>query len=108
MRITESLQERSFEQFRPGCVHNQCEPGVPIRLHKYIAYHTSKTASPEEIGRRADWTLDRVVRQGFPSLLAEQQQYLDEFWARSDLRLSNVKTERTKLSTVEMQQATRL
>ena len=84
------------------------QPGVPIRLDKYISYHTSKTADAEEIGRRAEWTLDRAVRQGFASLLDEQEKYLADFWRRSDVRVANVRRDRARLSTVEMQQAMRV
>ncbi len=86
----------------------EAAPGSPILLNKYMAYHTSKTATPHEITRRAEWTLDRVARQGFAQLLAEQELYMDQFWQRSDLRVSQVKGERAKLSTVEMQQAIRM
>jgi alpha,alpha-trehalose phosphorylase len=81
--------------------------GYPIQLTKYMVYHTSKTASIGEIGRLAEWTLDRVRRHGFPSLLAEQQQYLDEFWQKSDVQVI-IRNQKARLSTVEMQQAIRL
>ena len=84
------------------------EPKRPIRLTKYMAYHTSKTATAEEMGHRAEWTLDRVAHQGFEELLAQQEQYLDQFWQRSDVQVSSIKVERAKLSTVEMQQAIRV
>src|SRR5215475_4514663 len=84
------------------------QPGMPIRLNKYIAYHTSKTADAEEIGRRAEWTLDRTVSQGFAGLLTEQEEYLADFWRRSDVRVANVRRDRARLSTVEMQQAMRV
>jgi alpha,alpha-trehalose phosphorylase len=35
----------------------------PIHLTKFIVYHTSPTASAEELCGRAEWTLDRVVTQ---------------------------------------------
>jgi alpha,alpha-trehalose phosphorylase len=84
------------------------QPQRPIHLTKYMAYHTSKTATPDAICRRAEWTLDRVVGQGFTRLLAEQEQYLDQFWQRSDLRVRNIRAEMTRLTTVEMQQAIRV
>jgi alpha,alpha-trehalose phosphorylase len=84
------------------------QPLHPIHLHKYMVYHTSRTASPDEMGRRAEWTLDRVVDQGFTRLLTEQELYMDGFWRRSDVRVSHIKAERARLSTVEMQQAIRL
>ncbi len=86
----------------------QAQPGRPIRLTKYIAYHTSVTATAKEIGHHAEWTLDRVVNQGFSELLAEQEQFMHEFWDRSDVRVSNIRAEKIRLSTVEMQQAIRL
>jgi alpha,alpha-trehalose phosphorylase len=82
-------------------------PGHPIQLTKYIVYHTSKTASAEELCGRAEWTLDRVTAQGFQQLLASQEQYLDDFWRRSDVRIRDVREDRTNRSTVEIQQAIR-
>ena len=69
----------------------EAAPGCPIHLTKYMAYHTSKTATPHEISRRAEWTLDRVASHGFARLLAEQEQYMDQFWQRSDVRVSQIK-----------------
>ena len=83
-------------------------PGCSIRLNKYMVYHTSKTASPDEMARRAEWTLDRVVEQGFIRLVSEQQQCMDGFWRRSDIRVSNIRADRLRLSTLEIQQAIRI
>ena len=82
-------------------------PDSPIRLTKYMVYHTSQTASVEELCGRAEWTMDRIVNQGFQQLLASQEQYMDDFWRRSDVRVRDVREERTKRSTVEIQQAIR-
>ena len=83
------------------------QPGCPLQLTKYIVYHTSQTASAEELCGRAEWTLDRVVTQGFRQLLASQEQYMDDFWRRSDVRIKDIREDRTKRSTVEIQQAIR-
>ncbi|HVI62825.1 MAG TPA: glycosyl hydrolase family 65 protein, partial [Bradyrhizobium sp.] len=56
---------------------------------------------------RAEWTLDRVVTQGFQRLLASQEQYMDDFWRRSDVRIKDIREDRIKRSTVEIQQAIR-
>src|SRR5919202_67860 len=85
----------------------EAQPGAPIHLTKYMVYHTSQTASPEEVCGRAEWTMDRVVRQGFQPLLAAQEQYLDDFWRRSDVRIRNISSTRVQRSTVEIQQAIR-
>src|SRR5215475_2319590 len=84
------------------------QPGQPIDLTKYMVYHVSRTAGADEITRRAEWNLDRVLPTGFPHLLAEQEQYLDDFWQKSDVRVSHVSVETAKLSTVEAQQAIRM
>src|SRR6516164_494121 len=83
------------------------QPDCPIHLTKYIVYHTSQTESAEELCGRAEWTMDRIVNQGFHELLASQEQYLDDFWRRSDVRVRDVREDRTKRSTVEIQQAIR-
>jgi len=81
--------------------------GCPIELAKFMVYHTSRTASADELCGRAEWTLDRVTAQGFKQLLASQQQYMDDFWRRSDVWIKDVREDRTKRTTVEIQQAIR-
>src|SRR5215468_2679068 len=85
----------------------EARPGCPIQLTKYIVYHTSHSASAEELCGRAEWTLDRVMNQGFEQLLASQEQYMDDFWRRSDVRVRDIREDRTKRSTIEIQQAIR-
>jgi alpha,alpha-trehalose phosphorylase len=83
------------------------QAGSPIQLTKYIAYHSSGTASAEELCGLTEWTLDRVTAQGFEQLLNSQEQYLDDFWRRSDVRIRDVRQDLLKRSTVEIQQAIR-
>jgi alpha,alpha-trehalose phosphorylase len=85
----------------------EAAPNAPIDLTKYMVYQTSQTASAEELCGRAEWTMDRVMTQGFDGLLASQEQYMDDFWRRSDVRVRDVREELTKRSTVEIQQAIR-
>jgi alpha,alpha-trehalose phosphorylase len=79
----------------------------PIQLTKYMIYHTSSTASAEELCGRAEWTMDRVTAQGFQHLLDAQEQYMSDFWRRSDVQLKDIREDRTKRTTVEIQQAIR-
>src|SRR6476620_8164804 len=85
----------------------EAQPGSPIQLTKYMIYHTSQTASAEELCGRAEWSLDRVMAQGFQQLLTAQEQYMDDFWRRSDVQVRDVQEDRTKRTTVEIQQAIR-
>ncbi|MEX5217682.1 MAG: hypothetical protein NW701_07635 [Nitrospira sp.] len=81
-------------------------PGTTISLTKYMAYHTTGTAGPEEMCARAERTLDRVVGGGFDKLLSEQERYMDEFWHKSDIQLV-ANPLKAQYSTVEMQQGIR-
>jgi alpha,alpha-trehalose phosphorylase len=85
----------------------EARPGRPIHLTKYMVYHTSQTASPEELCGRAEWTMDRVMNQGFQPLFAAQEQYMDDFWRRSDVHVRDIREDRMKRTTVEVQQAIR-
>ena len=85
----------------------EARPNCPVHLTKYMVYHTSDGASTEELCGRAEWTLDRVVAQGFQELLASQEQHMDDFWSRSDVRVSALREDWGKRSTVEIQQAIR-
>jgi alpha,alpha-trehalose phosphorylase len=82
------------------------EPEQPITLMKYIVYHTSHTAAPKEVCARAERTLDRAVEAGFPALLQGQEQFMDDFWQRSDVTIMT-NPERAKASTTAVQQALR-
>jgi len=85
----------------------EAQPNCPVQLTKYIVYHTSDMASPEELCARAEWTMDRVAAQGFEELFASQEQYIEDFWRRSDVRVRDMMEDRLKRSTVEIQQAIR-
>src|SRR4030095_1799568 len=85
----------------------EARPGCPIHLTKYMVYHTSATASSDELCGRAEWTLDRVMHQGFQPLLTAQEQYMDDVWRRSDVQVRNIREDRMQRTTVEIQQAIR-
>ena len=82
------------------------EPGQPITLMKYIVYHTSHTAPPEEVCARAERTLDRAIDIGFHALLAGQERYMEDFWQRSDVKVIT-NPDQAQASTTGVQQAIR-
>jgi alpha,alpha-trehalose phosphorylase len=102
-----SWKSEHTEDFGQVAFTVDAEPGCPIRLAKFIAYHTSSTASPEQICGRVDWTLDRITNEGFNALAASQRLYMDDFWRRSDVQVQNVRAEKSGRSSVEVQQAIR-
>jgi len=85
----------------------EAQPESPIHLSKYMVYYTSRIACAEELCGRAEWTMDRVMHQGFQQLLTSQEQYMNDFWRRSDVRVKDVREDRTNRTTVEIQQAIR-
>jgi alpha,alpha-trehalose phosphorylase len=99
-----TVQSRDFGQV---AFTIEAQPNSPIQLTKFMVYHTSQSASAEELCGRSEWTMDRVVAQGFSELRASQQRYMDDFWRRSDIQVTGVREDRTQRSTVEIQQAIR-
>ena len=63
----------------------KAKQGKPIQINKFITYHSSRHAATSELVVRAERTLNRVVEDGFDSLVSAQQEYMDDFWRRSDI-----------------------
>ncbi|MEX2328857.1 MAG: glycosyl hydrolase family 65 protein [Nitriliruptoraceae bacterium] len=61
--------------------------GVPIRITKYFAFHTSRTSSPIEVVDRAGRSLDRTVSDGYPHLEEVQRDWLADAWSRADVEV---------------------
>src|SRR5262245_19087666 len=104
---TNTYLVRHSEDFGQVAFTIEARRGCPIQLTKYMVYHTSQTATAEELCGRAEWTLDRVTAHGFSQLLVSQEQFLSDFWLRSDVRIKDVREDRTKHTTLEIQAAIR-
>jgi alpha,alpha-trehalose phosphorylase len=65
----------------------RAQPGVPIKITKFMTYYTSATLGFDELRRSIDRILDRALATGFEELLAAQRRHLDDFWRRSDVRI---------------------
>ena len=77
------------------------EPGVPIRILKYVAYQTSRSVPSLELVPRCERILDRAVRGGFETLFDAQRANLERFWSRADVVIDD------PLNRVRAQQAVR-
>jgi alpha,alpha-trehalose phosphorylase len=64
-----------------------CE-GKPFRITKYISYHTSHSAPLSELGDRVGRTLKRSCTEGWEKLCESQRLHVDDFWRRSDVKIS--------------------
>ncbi len=60
--------------------------GEPFTILKAAAYHSSRTAPPGELARRAGRTLDRARDVGFDHLVELQREHLGRFWSRADIK----------------------
>ena len=63
------------------------EPGKPIRLTKYVAYHTSRGVPVRELKDRCCRTIERAAQAGPEQLYADQRGWLERFWERSDVEV---------------------
>lgn len=72
--------------------------GMKLRLQKYVAYHSSRHVSPDELAFRCARTINRAKAVGFRNLQRNQAKWLQRFWRRSDVRIPGQP---------EIQQATR-
>jgi alpha,alpha-trehalose phosphorylase len=62
--------------------------GEPILVTKFVSYHTSRSVPAAELVDRCRRTLDRAQRRGRAAVEAEQREWLESFWERSDVQVS--------------------
>ncbi len=77
------------------------QPGVPIRIVKYITYQTSRSVPPRDLAARCHRTLDRALEDPDSSLVEHQREHLDRFWDRADVVVAD------RREPVRVQQAVR-
>jgi len=80
------------------------QPEAPVRLTKYMTYHTSRSAPVRDLIDRAERTLARGKENGFDALLTSQRNFLGEFWRQSDVRFES-DPQQAKRPAAEWQQA---
>jgi alpha,alpha-trehalose phosphorylase len=68
-------------------VATRLEPGVPLKLIKFLAYHWSGQQSVEWLRDQVDASLELAQAAGFDKLVEDQRDYLDEWWAAADVEL---------------------
>jgi alpha,alpha-trehalose phosphorylase len=65
----------------------QMVPGSTLRITKAVSYHSSAFLPVRELFDRCRRTLDRVRQDGLAHFEAEQRSFLEDFWARTDVRI---------------------
>lgn len=66
----------------------RAKAGVPITITKIVSYHTSRGVPPRELVDRCRRTLDRVATTDVEDIYRRQREWMDGFWARSDVRIA--------------------
>ncbi|NED96878.1 glycoside hydrolase family 65 protein [Phytoactinopolyspora alkaliphila] len=62
--------------------------GVPTRVTKLVSYHTAaRQIPPDETARLCERTLDRTLAEGINTQYVRQQDWLRDFWERSDVQI---------------------
>src|SRR5271167_1771799 len=77
----------SFEELGRVLVSADLVPGEPLRLVKLLTYGWSRQRSPAAIRDQVAAALAEARHRGWDGLLAEQREYLDDFWDRSDVEI---------------------
>ncbi|MER5639734.1 glycosyl hydrolase family 65 protein [Kitasatospora sp. NPDC002227] len=88
----------SWEDQGRTSVTTVLHPGEELRLVKFLAYGWSATRSLPAVRDQVEAALTAAKYTGWDGLVAEQREFLDEFWATSDIRIDG---------DVELQQAVR-
>jgi alpha,alpha-trehalose phosphorylase len=83
---TESTIE-SFEDLARLAVSADVSPGHPLRLVKFLAYGWSGQRSLSAVRDQVGAALAEALHRGWDGMLAEQREYLDEFWERADVEI---------------------
>jgi alpha,alpha-trehalose phosphorylase len=68
-------------------VTSDLAPGSPLRIAKLIAYGWSAERSAAALRDQVGAAVAAGQHTGYEHLLAEQREYLDHFWERSDIEL---------------------
>ena len=63
----------------------QAKPGTPIKVTKFMAFHTSAKSDFTELKDCVDRSLNQAIAGRFESLLEGQRRCLVDFWRRSDV-----------------------
>lgn len=68
-------------------VGSHLQPGQRVALTKFVAYGWSSERSVPALRDQVDAALSAVLHTGWDGLLAEQREYLTEFWDGADVEL---------------------
>jgi len=68
-------------------VSTDLAPGESIAVVKYVAYGWSSRRSTPALRDQVDAAIEAAKRRGWEGLCRDQEEYLDDFWARADIEI---------------------
>jgi alpha,alpha-trehalose phosphorylase len=84
---TTATTAESFADLARLLVTTTVAPGERLRIVKFLAYGWSSQRSAPAIVDQVSAALAEAKHQGWDGLLAEQREYLDDFWDRADVEI---------------------
>ncbi len=84
---TTTIETTLDEDLAKTVISAHPEAGQTVTITKFVSYHTSRGVPAEELADRCGRTLRRAADEGADRLRAEQGEWLDEYWAASDIEL---------------------
>lgn len=104
--VPTSVRNECLEDKGEIAVSFHARRGIASKVTKVISFHTSGGLNFAELRDCVDRSLDQAVSEGFGKLMTTQQQCLDDFWSRSDVRIEEDLSDRVERRG-ELQQALR-
>lgn len=86
----------------------EAKENSPVRITKWMSFHSAKKTSPKDLCKRVERTLSRAQEKGFDKIRTSQKRFMDDYWRVSDVDM--MVAERRKKggrSTEQWQQAIR-
>jgi alpha,alpha-trehalose phosphorylase len=80
-------EAESWEDLARVTVTAEVAPGEPLRIVKFLAYGWSRQRSMSAIRDQVGGALAEARHTGWDGLVAEQREYLDDYWDRADVEI---------------------
>ncbi len=86
---TQQMERRTeADQDGARCVSIvDAQAGMPVRIQKFAAYHTSARTSPDELAFRVEETLNRAIHVGMEHLGQRQEERMQKYWHIADVQI---------------------
>ncbi|HTX31516.1 MAG TPA: glycosyl hydrolase family 65 protein [Solirubrobacteraceae bacterium] len=77
----------AFEDIARFTVATTVRKGQPLRIVKFVTYGWSQVRSVEAVRDQVAAAIGGAKRRGWDGLVADQKEYLDDYWQRADIEI---------------------